>query len=134
MRPGAYDIPLHDIKPLMEVPESSFALLMLIVGMAAILLGGGLFLLYRYIREHRSVNLRKVHYKALQAIDFSDAKRAAYDITEYGRLFAADSERLQEAYNNLVTRLERYKYRPRVETIDEESLSYYRIYLEMIDL
>lgn len=134
MNPTSYDIPLHDIKPLMEVPDSSFVILLFISGITVIVLFSALFLLYRFIRARRSVNLRKVHYQILQKISFADPKQAAYQITEYGRLFAGDSERLHEAYNNLVSRLERYKYRPVVDAIDDESLSYYNIYLGMIDV
>lgn len=134
MTPSSYDIPLHDIKPLMEVADSSLTYLLIISGIIAVVAFGALFLLYRFIRERRSVNLRKVHYKVLQQVSFSDPKKAAYQITEYGRLFADDSERLREAYNNLVSRLERYKYRPIVDAIDDESLSYYDIYLGMIDV
>ena len=134
MTPSSYDIPLHDIKPLMEVPDSSFTLLIILTGVIALLLLGAIFLLYRFMRDRKTVNLRKVNYKLLNAIDFSDPKKAAYNITEYGRLFANDSERLREAYNNLVARLEAYKYRKAVETIDAESMSYYKIYLEMIDV
>lgn len=134
MTPSSYDIPLHDIKPLMEVPDSSLTLLMMIAGVVAVLLTGALFLLYRFMRDRKAVNLRKVYYKQLKAIDFSDSKRAAYSITEHGRLFANDSERLNEAYNNLVARLEAYKYKKTVQPIDAESMSYYKIYLEMIDV
>ncbi|MGB5964448.1 MAG: hypothetical protein WBG65_02830 [Sulfurimonadaceae bacterium] len=134
MKPSSYDIPLHDIKPLMEVPDSSLILLTVISTIIVILLVGGMYLLYRFMKDRKTVNLRKVHYKTLNKINFSDPKKAAYDITEYGRLFADDSERLSEAYNNLVSRLEHYKYKRVVEAIDDESLSYYKIYLGMIDV
>jgi len=134
MRPSSYDIPLHDIKPLMEVSDYSFTFLSIISGIAVLLLSGALYLLYRYIRSRKRVNLRKVHYEALEMVDFSDPKHAAYAVTLHGRAFADDSERLREAYNNLVDRLERYKYRKSVEPIDDESRNYYKIYLEMIDV
>ena len=134
MNPSAYDIPLHDIKPLMEVPDSSFIVFSVIFSIAVILLLSAFYLLYRFVRNRQTVNLRKLHYAALEAIDFSDPKKAAYAITDHGRTFADDSERLSEAYNNLVLRLDRYKYRKRVEAIDDESRSYYKIYLGMIDV
>ncbi len=131
---ASYDIPLHDIKPLMEVPDSSFTIVMFLLGVTALLAAGGFYLLYRFIQARKTVNHRKVHYKALSKIDFKDSKKAAYAITEYGRIFADDSERLSEAYNNLVSRLEMYKYKKVVSTIDDESRSYYKIYLGMIDV
>jgi uncharacterized protein HemX len=134
MTPSSYDIPLHDIKPLMEVPDSSGTLLMLMLLIAVVLGAGTLYLLYRRLRFRQKVNIRKQHYEMLSHVDFSDAKRAAYLITEHGRLFSKDSERLFEAYQNLVERLEPYKYRKTVSPIDNESRSYYKIYLEMIDV
>ena len=131
---ASYDIPLHDIKPLMEVPDSSFTILTILVGIAAVVLAGGLYLLYRYLQSRKTVNHRKVHYKALKKVDFKDPKRAAYAITEHGRIFAEDSERLNETYANLMSRLEVYKYKKVVAAIDDESRSYYKIYLEMIDV
>ena len=134
MKPSSYDIPLHDIKPLMAVPDSSFIVFSVILFIAVVLASGALYLLYRLVRNRRSLNLRKIHYAALEAVDFSDPKRAAYAITDHGRIFADDSERLHEAYANLVSRLDQYKYRKRVEAIDDESRSYYKIYLGMIDV
>lgn len=131
---ASYDIPLHDIKPLMEVPDSSFTILIILVGIVAVVLAGGLYLLYRYLQSRKTVNHRKVHYKALKKVDFRDSKRAAYAITEHGRIFAEDSERLTETYANLMSRLEEYKYKKVVAAIDDESRSYYKIYLEMIDV
>jgi len=134
MKPSSYDIPLHDIKPLMEVPDSSFVILGTLLAFAALLLSGALYLLYRFAKKRRQINIRKLRYEALVNIDFDDPKRAAYAITEYGRTFAGDSDRLREAYANLVGRLAQYKYKRRVEPIDEESRSYYKIYLGMIDV
>ncbi|MEN8146442.1 MAG: hypothetical protein ABFR02_02345 [Campylobacterota bacterium] len=131
---ASYDIPLHDIKPLMEVPDSSLTIFSVLVLITALLLLGGLYLLFRFLQSQKTVNHRKIHYKALKKVDFRDPKQAAYAITEYGRIFADDSERLSEAYNNLVARLEEYKYKKVVETIDDESRSYYKIYLGMIDV
>ena len=130
----AYDIPLHDIKPLMEVPDSSFTILMVVAIIMTAIFVGGIYLFYRYIESKKRVDHRKVHYKALKKVDFRDAKRAAYAITEHGRIFAEDSERLNESYLNLVSRLEVYKYKKVVSAIDDESRSYYKIYLEMIDV
>ena len=130
----SYDIPLHDIKPLMEVPDSSFTLFMIVLLIVVVLLFGALYLLYRFIQSQKTVNYRKIHYQALKKIDFKDPKRAAYAITEHGRIFAEDSERLNETYVNLVSRLEVYKYQKVVAKIDDESRSYYKIYLGMIDV
>ena len=134
MVPSSYDIPLHDIKPLMEVPNSSFTLFVVAIVVLSILVLSASYLFYRYLQNTKNVNPRKADYKALKKVDMRSPKQAAYEITKYGRTFAQDSERLLETYNNLVERLEVYKYRLEVNDIDEESRSYYKIYLEMIDV
>ena len=134
MTPSSYDIPLHDIRPLMEVPDSSFGFLMVVVILSVVLLSGLLYLSYTHFKGQKKINIRKEHFKILKNINFKDPKEAAYDITFYGRTFSEDSERLHEAYNNLVEYLEAYKYKKSVEPIDAESRSYYKIYLEMIDV
>jgi len=134
MVPSSYDIPLHDIKPLMEVPESSFTFFVVGVVVLTVLVLGSSYLLFKHFKKTKLHNQRKADYKALKNVNFKLSKSAAYEITKYGRTFAYDSERLFEAYKNLVERLEAYKYRPQVGAIDEESRSYYKIYLEMIDV
>ena len=134
MRPTAQEIPIHDIKPLMEVPDSSLTFLILGLSVVFLLLFGGGYLFYKHFKKQKRINLRKEHFKALENVDFSDPKKAAYAITEHGRFFTDDAPRLKEAYENMVERLEVYKYRRNVTPINDESRSYYKIYLEMIDV
>ena len=134
MTPSSYDIPLHDIQPLMEVPDSSFAFLVIVVLVVVVLISSVLYLLFGYFKKQKKINIRKEHFKALKKVDFKDPKKAAYQITFYGRLFSDDSERMHEAYNNMVDYLEDYKYKKSVAPINDESRSYYKIYLEMIDV
>jgi hypothetical protein len=132
--PSSPDIPLHDIKPLVEVPDHSLLLLSVLVVLAAVLIGGIIFLVWRSFSGRKKVDLRKRNYKLLENITFDDPKKAAYAITRYGLMFAEDGERYKEAYGNLVSRLAPYKYKKNVAPIDEEAIAYYRIYIEMIDV
>jgi hypothetical protein len=132
--PTAPDIPLHDIKPLVEVNDHTFVMFAILVAAAAVLLLGALYLLWRFWRHRRRANIRRETFARLESVDFSDAKRAAYAITREGLLFAGDSVRCREAYDALVARLAPYKYRKRVDAIDEETVSYYHIYVGMIDV
>ena len=134
MKPESTIIPIHDIKPLMEVPDNSLTFLIIALIMVVAIGSGIVYLLYRYLKMGRGHNQRKKSYEALQRIDFKDPKKAAYEITYYGRIFSEDSQRLKEAYQNLVDHLENYKYKKEVARIDDESLSYYKIYLEMVDV
>jgi len=134
MTPSSPDIPLHDIMPLMEVPDNSFGFLVVVLLVVTVLALGGAYLFYHYFAQQKKSNQRAKQYTALTKVNFKTSKKAAYEITKFGRLFSEDSERLQAAYQNLVEQLEPYKYKKEVGEIDSETRSYYKIYLGMIDV
>ncbi len=126
------NIPLNDIAPLVEIPDYSLYYFITVVLIAVALSLALILALLKQIRKRR-VNLRRERFGRLSSVDFSDPKRAAYTISELGRVFAFDNERTEKAYHNLFERLAPYKYAPKVEMIDEETIGYYRLYLEIID-
>jgi hypothetical protein len=126
------NIPLNDIAPLIEIRDYSLYYFIAVV-VITVAVSLALFLvLLKQIRKQK-LNIRKERFNALSRIDFSNPKRAAYAISEQGRVFASDNERTAKAFHNLFERLEPYKYAQSVEMIDEETLGYYRLYLEIID-
>ncbi|MDD5716524.1 MAG: hypothetical protein PHW64_01875 [Sulfuricurvum sp.] len=127
------DIPVNDIAPLVEVNDYSIYLL---IGMVAAVGIVGVTSVFFGLKKWRGRRLseRAQAYQMLKAVDLSDPKRAAYRISEIGRRFAYDNERTERAYQNLFERLEAYKYALNVQPIDEETLGYYRLYLEIIDV
>jgi hypothetical protein len=127
------NIPLNDIAPLVEIPDYSLYYFIAVVVITVAVSLALVLALLKQMRK-RKINVRREWFKALSTIDFSDPKRAAYTISELGRVFAHDNERTEKAYHNLFERLAPYKYAPRVEMIDEETLGYYRLYLEIIDV
>lgn len=126
------DIPVHDIAPLVKVVDYSlyYFVFLVLVGSAVVL---SLFFWVMKQRRNRRLDPRKSAFEKLASIDLGDSKKAAYAICEIGRVFEHDNERTHKAYHNLFDRLERYKYAPRVDKIDEETIGYYRLYLEIID-
>lgn len=134
MKPSAPDIPLHDIKPLVEISDHSFMVFVTLIIAAIVLIAALGYLLWRFWRQRHHENVRQKCFEALETIDLEDPKQAAYAITKYGLCFADDSPRLREAYENLVSRLGPYKYRKEVERIDEETVSYFQIFVGMIDV
>ncbi len=134
MKDRIIDIPLHDIKPLLEIEEYSFYYLLGVSLLVLLLACGITCLIYRYIKNKNRFNLKKEHLKLLNSIDFRDAKKAAYDVTFYGATFKEDSQRHQEIYENLVSKLEKYKYKKEVNQIDEETLKYFELYKGMCDV
>lgn len=127
------DIPVNDIAPLVEVHDYSIYLFA-----GSIVLGSvvTLSLVFWALRKWRTRHLseRKLLYAKLKSVDLSNPKRAAYEISTLGRYFAADNERTQKGFYNLFERLGRYKYAPKVDAIDDETIGYYHLYLEIIDV
>lgn len=130
----SYDIPLHDIKPIVEVQEYSLYYFLGATLFALILVLGAAYLIYMLLQKRNRFNIRKEHFKLLNSLDLSDAKRSAYDVTIYGATFKNDSPRHQEMYENLINRLEVYKYKKDVDAYDGEIIGYIELYKEMIDV
>ncbi len=129
-----YDIPLHDIKPIIEIQEYSFYYLLALIVLTIIILFGVAYLVYKWIEKRNAFNIRKEHLKLINEINFKDTKQAAYSITSYGYTFKDDSPRHSEMYKNLVDRLDEYKYKKDVELFDSEVMGYIELYKEMLDV
>lgn len=129
-----YDIPLHDIKPLLEVQEYSLYYFMTLCLLGVLLLLGLAYIFYKNFKAKKRFNIRQEHRKLLKNIDLKDTKNAAYSITLYGLTFKDDSPSHREMYKNLSQRLEEYKYKKSVESFDEEVLGYIELYKGMIDV
>ena len=88
--------------------------------------------LYKLYKKSQKINKRKEYLEKIHAIDTSDAKTAAYEISKYG-LLLAESERELEMLESLDKRLSVYKYKKEVEALDRETLGYYQLFLELVD-
>ena len=130
----AKEIPLHDIKGLVEIQEYSLYYLSALVLVGLIVLLGLLYLLYKFLQNRKKFNLRKEHAKLLHKIDFSDAKKAAYEITYLGTIFKDDTPRHERAFALLVENLESYKYKKDVSSFSGESKHLFENYLGLIDV
>ena len=134
MKEKSFDIPLHDIKPLVEVQEYSFYYFLSTSFLALCLVLGAAYLIYRYIKKRNAYNIRRENIKSIKALNLKDTKKAAYGISFYGELFKDDSPRHREVFKNLTERLEPYKYKKVVESFDKETLEYIKLYREMLDV
>ena len=127
-------IPLHDIKPLLEVQDYSFYYFLAVVIVFTLIILGVLYLFYKHFRTKKRFNLRKEHYKILQSINLKEPKKAAYELTEYGATFKDDSLRHLKTYNDMVEKLEKYKYKKSVDDFDSETVRVIELYRGMIDV
>ena len=128
-----YDIPLHDIKPLVEIQEYSMELLIALnIGLILVIMGV-IYLLLRWLRNRKKMSTRKLHKRYLAELSLSDTKNAAYRLTEYGATFKGDTPRHTKAYEELCDALEPYKYKKEVAAFSTETLHFIELYRGMID-
>ena len=91
-------------------------------------------MIYQFVKAKKAFNIRKEHLQIINSIDLSDTKQAAYLITSLGLTFRNDSPRHTEMYDNLVQRLESYKYKKQVDEFDSEIKGYIEVYKGMLDV
>lgn len=129
-----YDIPLHDIKPLIEIQEYSLYYFIVIVSIVSLIILGALYLLYKYFRDRKKYNKRKAHFAIITVLDLNDTKQTAYDLTAYGATFKNDTPGHLKQFELMVEKLENYKYKKSVEAFDEDTLRQIELYKGMLDV
>jgi len=122
---------LRDIKPLLEIPDSSYYFFLLFVVVGLLIAIALLIFLWRFISSRRE-NLKKRYLKELKSLDWSKTKESAYLATKLGRILAKD-RRSKEIYAQLVPMLEPYKYRKEVPMIDSQTLKQYNLLVHILD-
>ncbi len=123
---------LRDIKPLVEIPDSSFYIYWGLIGFGILLGLGILFFVVKKLWENRKKNMAKEYLAALKSIDWSNSKKAAYEATHYARLLATD-ERRKELFSQLEPMLEKYKYKKVVDKVDDDTLKQYKLFVQVAD-
>ena len=123
---------LRDIKPLLEIPDSSYYIYWGLISFTILLGLGILFFVIKKLWENRKVNLAKGYLEALKRIDWEDTKKSAYEATHYARLLATD-ERRKELFSQLEPMLEKYKYKKVVESIDQDTRNKFNLYVQVAD-
>ena len=123
---------LRDIKPLLEIPDSSYYIYWGLILFAALLLLGILFFIAKKLWDNRQLNLAKGYLEALKKIDWKDPKKSAYNATYYARLLATD-ERSKKMFSQLEPMLEQYKYKKEVSEVDTETKNKLNLYVQVAD-
>lgn len=123
---------LRDIKPLLEIPDSSYYIYWGLIIFASVLTVAILFFVLKKLWDNRKVNLQKGYLEAIKKIDWIETKKSAYDATHYARLLAID-ERRKELFSQLEPKLEQYKYKKEVGEIDEETQKLFNLYVQVAD-
>lgn len=131
MKPPSADIPIHDIVPILEIHEHSIYWFLVLIAVIFVV-ASALVKQIRKKKKPKEVDERSERYERFTRIDVSDSKAAAYAMCEQGAFFAHDNEVTRNTYQALFKHLEPYKYAPKVEAIDKETLALYISYQNMI--
>jgi len=123
---------LRDIKPLLEIPDSSYYIYWGLITLVTLLAVGVLFFVLKKLWENRKINLAKGYLEALKKIDWKDTKKSAYEATHYARLLATD-ERRKELFSQLEPMLEQYKYKKVVNALDADTHNKFNLYVQVAD-
>ena len=123
---------LRDIKPLLEIPDTSYYIYLAIVGVLAILVLSIIYFVIKKFILNRKESQAQKYLRQLKRIDWSDAKSSAYLVTYLGRELATDN-RSKEIYTQLLPMLEKYKYRAKVPLVDDETLRQYELLVHVLD-
>ena len=123
---------LRDIKPLMEIPDSSYYIYWGLIIFISVLAVGILFFVFKKLWDNRKVNLQKGYLESIKRVDWVDSKKSAYEATYYARLLATD-ERRQALFSQLEPKLEQYKYKKEVDEIDDETQKLFNLYVQVAD-
>ena len=123
---------LRDIKPLLEIPDSSYIIYWGLIGFVSLLALGVLFFVLKKLWDNRKINLEKGYLEAIKKIDWVDTKKSAYDATHYARLLATD-ERRKELFSQLEPMLEQYKYKKEVTEVDSDTHNKFNLYVQVAD-
>ncbi|WP_281951346.1 hypothetical protein [Nitrosophilus kaiyonis] len=121
---------LKDIKPIVEIPDFSFYAYIFSISIFTIFL---LLLIYKIIKilSSKKIDKRKEMIKKLKKVNFENPKKAAYQITKYGRELVYD-DRSYKIFEELLKRLQKYKYKKEVSKADEETKKYFKLFLETL--
>ncbi len=123
---------LRDIKPLLEIPDSSYYIYWGLITFGILLAVGILFFVLKKLWDNRKINLAKGYLEAIKKIDWADTKKSAYEATHYARLLATD-ERRKELFSQLEPMLEQYKYKKEVDEVDTDTRNKFNLYVQVAD-
>ncbi len=123
---------LKDIKPLLEIPDSSYYIYWGLIIFTSLLGVVILFFIVKKWWDNRKINLAKGYLVTLKQIDWKDSKKSAYDATHYARLLATN-DRAKEIFSQLEPMLEKYKYKKVVDEIDTDTRNKFNLFVQVAD-
>jgi hypothetical protein len=102
-------IKIHDIKPILEIPDVSIYFYYILIILALVVVGIVIYVIYLFFKPKIETKEMK-YFKILQNLNFKDTKETAYTITKYARYLVKD-ERQIRLLEELSNDLSLYKYK-----------------------
>lgn len=109
-------LPLRDIKPIVEVPDHSLWLFAALVA-AAVLAAALLLFWLRRRKRHVRDPKRSEALRRLEAIDYDDTKNAVYGFSLLGHFVV--TPQTEPTFRALLAQLEAYKFQKRVPPLED---------------
>ncbi len=132
MQQNDINMTIRDIKPLIEIPDNSFYIYWGLIIFSLFLIISIIFFLILNWWRVRKINLAKGYVEKLKEINWKDTKASAYSATYYSRLLATDDRR-QKLFEQLNPMLDKYKYKKKVDSIDDETMKYFNLFVQVTD-
>ncbi|MDC0933169.1 hypothetical protein OAR97_04910 [Arcobacteraceae bacterium] len=126
-------IKIHDIKPILEIPDVSIYFYYILIVLAFVSLGVGVYFIYQFIKPKKQTKEMK-YYKILQNLEFKNTKETAYTISKYANYLAKDDRqiRLLEELNN---DLSSYKYKKDIDLQFSSNIkTKFSVFMETLDV
>lgn len=126
------EIPLHDIKGLVEIPDNSLYFFIATILISITLIVIAIIFILRFFKRDKAIKLQKVYLETLSQLELTNSKQAAYELTHYGNLLEKNEEQNQR-YETLIKALETYKYQKEVPPFNERDTQAIHHFLEVIN-
>lgn len=126
------ELKIHDIKNLVEIPDISFYIFLILCILAGLIILALLFFIYKFFKNRKN-NRRKEYFQILKDLDFTNSKHTAYTITKYSRLLVSN-EREEKLCLELIEELEQYKYKKDVNNLSVEAKSMFERFMDSLDV
>lgn len=126
------ELKINDIKELVDIPDYSLYIYMLLWILGCLVVFVLLFIVIRYFLT-RKKNKKKEYYQILKNVDLENSKNAAYEITKYARLIS-HSDREIKLCHELIEELEIYKYKKDVKPFGDDFKILFGRFMDNVDV
>ena len=126
-------IKIHDIKPIVEIPDFSIYIYYGLHFLGFVLICLVIYWMYKIFKPKIKTQ-EMFWYEELQNLDFNNLKKAAYDISKYGK-YLAKEERQLRLIDELTNELAAYKYKKEIPSeLTQEIKIKLNIFMDTLDV